>query len=601
MDQSERPRFYEGQYLGAADLSAGLDYGRVQTARHALGAHTWGIAVGLELVERALPSGDVDVSIMPGVAWDGYARQVVVLAPAKLSADKFANFQATTPPEGLLVKIWLRYDETTMRGPAPGFENCRTDDQGSRILESFAIEVGEPSGGQHGALTVASRSVDASNARAAFNPNAPKVYDESIPYQTFPEGKLPPWLIPIGYARWQKLAGQPGRLVARNDKSTSPDSDLIRGFRRYIGVIVETVHAVDGVIRMRDRWTDPDPAKTFFKTPQATVDPKQPPVNDLVWIEGHLRVMGDTRVCGGKLEFRDQTGSDNGPPLVLRRVEMNAQGGKDLQVMIGTDAPPTGKHALAVGTGMANATTGAIDLIKSVVVRDTGYVGIATETPTQLLTFAGDKKTRLEIGKTSATFPFGSLTPSKNDDGSFAINQQSKGSDNPYADFALMRDQKLRVGLYDIDTILSSQDGGSIRFNVNHGEPGDIEVARLTAAGNVGIGTSTPSARLDVAGRIVRNSQDFSYAGTIGHEGVVTVPWGTTADWNIFVSPNSMGEEEAGSEFDNAMLMLKCFATEAPPNTWKITAQYKFRTHAAGGAGTGDWKPGEANYLLVPR
>ena len=82
MDQSERPRFYEGQYLGAADLSAGLDYGRVQTARHALGAHTWGIAIGLDLVERSLPSGGVDVSIMPGVAWDGYARPVVVLAPA---------------------------------------------------------------------------------------------------------------------------------------------------------------------------------------------------------------------------------------------------------------------------------------------------------------------------------------------------------------------------------------------------------------------------------------------------------------------------------------------------------------------------------------
>lgn len=600
MDQSERPRFYEGQYLGAEDLSAGLDYGRVQTARHALGAHTWGIAIGLDLVERKLPSGDVDVSIMPGVAWDGYGRPVVVLAPAKLTADKFGNFQAVTPSEGQLLKVWLRYDESAIGGPAPGFENCRVDDQHGRIVESFAIEVGDPPGDPHGTLTIAARSVDALNARSVFNPSAAKVYDESIPYQTFPEGKLPPWLIPIGYVRWQKLAGQPGRLLARNDAGATPDSDLIRSFRRYLGVVAETIDAADGVIRLRDRWSDPD--KTSFQAPRAVVDKNKPPVNDLVWIEGHLRVLGDTRIAGGRFEFRDETGGDGKAPLALRRVEPNKQGGVDLQAVIGGDGTPTGKHALAIGPVKVDATTGALgNMDKKLVVRDSGNVGIGTEAPTQLLTLAGDKKTSLYVGKISASFPWGSNAPAKNNDGSFAINQQSKGSDNEGADFALMRDGKLRVVLLDADTQISSQSNGNLRISVNYGESGDKEVIRVTGAGNVGIGTATPVASLDVAGRVVRNSQDFSFAGTIGHGAVVTVPWGTTADWNIFVSPNSMGQEEPNSEFDNAMLMLECSATQSSTTTWTIKARYKFKFSNAGDTGNGQWFDGTANYLLVPK
>src|SRR5579872_6276625 len=111
MAQGQRARFFEGQYLGADDLTSLEDYPRVQQAQHALGAHTWGIAIGLDLVERTMPSGEVQIVVIPGYAWDGYGRAIVVLAPAPLSPQKLANFQGTTPAEGQLVKVWIRYDE----------------------------------------------------------------------------------------------------------------------------------------------------------------------------------------------------------------------------------------------------------------------------------------------------------------------------------------------------------------------------------------------------------------------------------------------------------------------------------------------------------
>ncbi|HXJ09992.1 MAG TPA: hypothetical protein VNH12_10820, partial [Burkholderiales bacterium] len=91
--QDQRPRFYEGQYLGAQDLSAIVDYLRAADARHALGAHTWGIAIGLYLLERPAP-GAADrreVILTPGVAWDGFGRAIVVTRPTRLPEELFAT------------------------------------------------------------------------------------------------------------------------------------------------------------------------------------------------------------------------------------------------------------------------------------------------------------------------------------------------------------------------------------------------------------------------------------------------------------------------------------------------------------------------------
>src|SRR5689334_3910178 len=119
------------------------------------------------------------------------------------------------------------------------------------------------------------------------------------------------------------------------------------------------------------------------------------------------------------------------------------------------------------------------------------------------------------------------------------------------------------------------------------------------ASGNVCLGTISPAARLDVSGRIMRNGQDFTQAGTISHGGFVVVPWGTTNDWNIFVSPREMGIEEPFSEGDNAMLYVRCYASVFSSVSWVVLAEFKFKE--SNSAPNGFWAPGTANWLLVPR
>jgi hypothetical protein len=370
-NQTQRPKFYEDQYLGAADLTAAVDYGRAQQARHVLGAHTWGIAIGLQLKERTQPGGAVSVHLLPGYAWDGYGRPIVVLEPYKIPEELFSTikFDAAIDAggKGRLIPVWLRYDETATRRPPPGFEACDSAGQFSRIEESFRIVIGEQpnSTDRYSGVTVGAKTLtDAKAALQTFDPAAPLVYDESIPQQTFPAAEdRARWLIPIGYVRWLPVLNQLGHFVARDDSGAGgfpKDSDQIRVFRRHIGVVTEGIEAADGRIRLKNR------GKSFSSVRS----------DDLVWIEGDTRVEGDLRLFDHKLDFKDILGSDNGIPLSISRADEAGKG--SLRAVIGQAA--AGANIFAVGPLDAGNNFQA-----KVTVRDDGNVGIGTIAPTHSL------------------------------------------------------------------------------------------------------------------------------------------------------------------------------------------------------------------------
>lgn len=517
IDQDQRPRYYEDQFLGAKDLNQAVDYGRIQQARHELGGHIWGIGVGLELFEKPWPGNSnnrVDLFVTPGYAWDGYGRPVVVLAPTKIPEALFAdikydpNNSNDKEGKGRLIKVWLQYDEASLRTPAPGFESCKEGDQTARIQETFRIVIGERGKAeQRDSVIINGQPVDPSQALnfpPSTAPGPKTLYDESVPYQEIPidgppDGPpLPVWLIPLGYVRWLPVQSGGGYFVKRNDApsdpSKEPDSDLSRRVRRYAGVVAESIEAAGGVIRLRNRVEDP--TKHYFRPPLITTDPNNAPENDLVWIEGDLRVVGNTRLAGGELAFRTQDGKEEGTPIEIRRVGDGSGnlGARSLQVLLGPDAQEDNKFTIG-----PKQSGNAID--PKFVVTSGGNVGIATDTPAQQLTIQSSHETFLEITSTSPSLPWksdGTLN-----EGSFVINQQSANSTmKADADFALMRDRKKRMILGDTDTYLSSQDRvgqkGKLRFFLNYDEAGAQEVMHIDDRGNVGIGTINPIGKLTI-------------------------------------------------------------------------------------------------------
>ena len=82
----ERPNYYQLQFLGADDFKAEQAYHRDMRRRHNIGPHRWGIVTGLELVERPRDGGGFDVYIEPGMAIDGFGREIFIVAPALSSS-----------------------------------------------------------------------------------------------------------------------------------------------------------------------------------------------------------------------------------------------------------------------------------------------------------------------------------------------------------------------------------------------------------------------------------------------------------------------------------------------------------------------------------
>jgi hypothetical protein len=374
---SERPVFFPGEFLSDEELNALSDYFRQRSARHALALHSWGIAAGLDLVEHEAVGGGMDVFLQPGYAFDGYGRPIVVTEPYKLPGDLFA--QASSG----LVAVWLRYVETSGAGVRPGFRVCECDAAYKRVDESWVVEAGERESARerHSGIETASGPVeDPREILRASVDDAPLICDGSVPFQTLPEAKDAFWLIPLGYVSWQ--AGAPGQLVAR----TEEQQRLSRAARRQVGLVTEGIHAANGVIRLRDRFTgldagfDSETRCALEAMGEADFDIDSGPVvfEDLVWIEGNLRIEGNARLFGTKLEFRDADGEERDVPLYLRRNPGVGIGpdGQDLALVLGPEAGSQDHNRLIVGTEKGDGSHET-----KLVITDGGKLGIGVGEP----------------------------------------------------------------------------------------------------------------------------------------------------------------------------------------------------------------------------
>lgn len=548
-NQIVRPRFFEGQFLGAADLTAVIDYARLEDARHMLGGHTWGIAAGLELKEQPSPAGggQVDMFVQPGYAWDGFGRPVVVLRPFQISAASFAAFPFDpVNPNGYSVSVWLRYQETATQGVRPGFETCQGSDQNSRVDESFQLEVGPRPAhpDRHDPVSVAGRTADAQQILKAFDPAAPELFDESVSYQAFPEaGERSRWLIPLGDVFWKPDANPntPGTFATL--PANALQISLSR--RRYIGVVAGTIESpggqlaggqlVSGHIRLHDRTKN-------YSNVQS---------NDLVWVEGSLRIEGDLKLFAGKVDFRDSQGLDRDIPLLVQRADP-ALGGGSIQAVIGKAS--AGNNTFAVGP-LDNANNFA----SKFVVRDDGRVGIGTTAPAAPLHISGAGNQFLDISSTDAAHPsytrlmavtsnnqtesqlqfrniFHLVAPLGPEGGQARLSVLENGNvgigtTTPLNTLHVARGSHLNVIFDRTDTTdhltaVVGSVGSGFRFSDSNfffvgtqpyadrnSNNAGTELFRITAAGDTGIGTDAPADKLDVFGslRILSNSNPLRF------------------------------------------------------------------------------------------
>jgi Carboxypeptidase regulatory-like domain len=107
-----RPRFRERQVLRAADLEAQQSYLIAARRHHNIGQHGWGIVQGLEITNTP------ELVVQPGMAIDGYGRELIVTSPVTILTDVFIELEDTA------LDVWLVYQVTDVNVPQLGTWGC---------------------------------------------------------------------------------------------------------------------------------------------------------------------------------------------------------------------------------------------------------------------------------------------------------------------------------------------------------------------------------------------------------------------------------------------------------------------------------------------
>jgi hypothetical protein len=115
-----RPRYRERQVLRSADLDTEQSYLIAARRRHNIGQHGWGIVQGLEILDKP------KLVVQPGMAVDGYGRELIVAAPITIPNDVFTQLDDDSDQTGQVqaLDIWLVYQLAEVNVPQRGSWSC---------------------------------------------------------------------------------------------------------------------------------------------------------------------------------------------------------------------------------------------------------------------------------------------------------------------------------------------------------------------------------------------------------------------------------------------------------------------------------------------
>jgi hypothetical protein len=316
-----RLNYFQRQFLNAQDFQAEQAYHRGMRRRHNLGQHTWGIVEGLELLEKARESDApfVDIWIQPGMAVDGFGREIFVLEPIKLDATLFDAFANLFHRE-----VWIAFNEEKGNQAGTGIDRCDTTDGFTRLRET-ALPVIEPLAPTHDPIILAGVEVEFPPLATQGDLAIPE--DLSVPEQQLTNPDTRKWLIRLGSVNWD------GSLGVKKFRPAAAGR-LMEG-REYVSLIGSQVLSPSASLRLAPRATPTDADAADF----ASVDGR-------LQVNGRIVAKKDIFLHGGKLNFYSTAGLDEGAPLWMQRLPAVAE--HELRIHIGDDdAEP--KNRLTVG------------------------------------------------------------------------------------------------------------------------------------------------------------------------------------------------------------------------------------------------------------
>jgi hypothetical protein len=131
-----RVNYFDRQFLRTQDFVDDQAYYLAMQRRHRIAEHVWGIVAGLEI---APPDKDQKVIVQPGVAVDGYGRELVLREGLTVPPDRFDELGTD------VLECWLVYDRTEAEAASGGHAICGSDTLSPyRSEESGRVELLTP-------------------------------------------------------------------------------------------------------------------------------------------------------------------------------------------------------------------------------------------------------------------------------------------------------------------------------------------------------------------------------------------------------------------------------------------------------------------------
>ena len=132
-----RVRFFDGQFLQAQDLTDEQSYHLLMRWRHNLAMHSWGIVTGLPVSVQKGGNGLFAAVVQPGMAFDGYGRELVLVNSA-LTTASLIDPNATYD---VLISYGLPLTSSTTSNGSNSSKGCSKAQSPNRALEQPSVWV----------------------------------------------------------------------------------------------------------------------------------------------------------------------------------------------------------------------------------------------------------------------------------------------------------------------------------------------------------------------------------------------------------------------------------------------------------------------------
>ncbi len=302
-----RVHFFEKQFLRVGEFKDEQTYHIAARRRHNITEHLWGIVRGLEIAQDE----DLALIVRPGMAIDGYGRELLLAEKKSLDAKAFDTLGTDQ------LDAWLVYDRRDGETAPEGYSGCDSDSSRNayRSEETPLVLLERP----------ISRSVDARRppgvSKDVFDANVPLVSDDPKDTWRVYLGRIKrlaqdQFQIDLSERTYAGLVGEVIDHPANAARMEIGKEPSVTDRREFGGLTYTYTKNIEGEPTQSRRFAVfiPEDVDSINDTGEIVLWPRLEILQDgILRLRGSTVINGNLRIIGGAVQFSTPAQFENEP------------------------------------------------------------------------------------------------------------------------------------------------------------------------------------------------------------------------------------------------------------------------------------------------